>query len=892
MRTLKKTLCLVLVLAMMVGLCAMGASAAKIDDYKDKDAIEHKEAVAVLSALGVLEGDENGFRPNDTLNRAEAAAFMTRLLAATGAGASNFTDMVGHWAQPYVAYCEANGIINGLGDGTFGPASPLTVVQFAKMCICALGFNAKVEGLVGNQWEINTIKLINKLDLAAGLTNLDYNAAITRDAAAQMAFNTLKQTMVEYEGGINVEVKTGDGTDVSVNSDPLWDYVDNNSYSYWSTNATNPKGENYDGTMEFCENYFPNLKMRRGYDKYKMSTATWWMGSSRKDTAWTPAKTIATEITANILATYDTNMLVSDKQLFADSKKALGNTLDLTVIENGYEIENDVVTVNKSAGATFQLLKYSGATVYLVDTNVEGDPDYGIADTLIVKYPVIAKVAKVNAASNKAARSIDLDVYTKAGASIKLTKYETEKYNRGDVVLFYPDGIAISQLDALTTIGNPIETKVPDSANGTLTRVTIATDPVTQAKNASALTINGVSYPAGSALLAKLGPATNAAVPCAESLYNLGTGLTAYMNNGFVLGVVADAVTYGHYVFAYATSKVPGIFSTTFNTGIVKQDATTEIITASNVVASNHGNGQYDYDTVHDTWATVAEIGTTKTITLAENETVEFYTKALKPGTAQIGGTAKSGTEVGGNPVIADAKTTFVIQKNGTFKSYVGIAAVPGYTKDEFMTGYALVPGGDPTKAHAVAVFINVDDSSAIAGETSKIFMTTGVADYRDFVDGKAVYYYTAIVDGAKKDDIKSNAESLNASGLVTPTYTAGSLTGAMRVEDVDFDGKTNNNTNTVLVNARDTYKAGTDAEVAISVANNVMTVKFDEQGGATKEYVLDPNAKVIAYNAALKDIDTSIATIDDLNGMAGNLTLIAASGTDYTVKTIYYVFR
>ena len=891
MRTLKKTLCLVLVLAMMVGLCAIGASAAmKLDDYKDKDTIQHKEAVAVLSALSVLEGDENGFRPNDPLNRAESAAFMTRLLAATGAGVSSFTDMGAYaWAQPYVAYCEANGIINGRGDGTFGPSDPLTVVQFAKMCICALGFNAKVEGLTGPQWEINTIKLINKLDLAAGLTNLDYNATITRDAAAQLAFNTLKKTMVEYAGGINVEVKTGD-TDVSVNSDPLWDYVENNSYDYRN---------HLNGYMEFCENYFPNLKMTRGYDKYGMRTATWWMGNSRKDSGWTPAKTIATEIIENILATYDTSMLVSEKQLFADSKQVLGNTRYLDVYENGaYAGE---ISANKSAGTSYKLLKYAGATVYMIDTDDEGDPDYGIGDTLIVKYPLVAKVTKVNLASNKAARSIDLQVYTKPGAFIAKTAYETEKYNRGDVILFYPDGVTIDEVENLTaaTIGNPIETKVPDAVNGTLTRVTIATDAQGN-KNASALTVAGVSYPAGSAALAKLGPVPNAAVPCAEANYSLGTGLTAYMNNGYVLGVVADAVTYGNYVFAYDTSKIPGIFSTTFNTGIVKQDAATEIVTASNVVdtTTTKKDDEYYYTDVNHRWATVNEIGNTKTITLAGKEHVEFTTKELKPGTAVIGTTAAIGQQVGGNNVIADAKTTFIIQgANGTFRSYVGIGAIPGYTytknpldptSPEALTGYALVPGGDVTKAHAVAVFINVKGATPVSGETAKIFMTTGVADYRDFVDGKPVYYYTAIVDGAKKDDIKSTKESVGASGLVIPTYTAGSLTGATRAKDVVFDNeKTNNN---VLVNGRNTYAIGKDAEIAISVANNVMTAAFDGYKGSL-EFVLDPNAKVIAYNAAMKEIDTSIATIDDLNGMVGNLTLVAASKDDYTVKTIYLVF-
>ena len=57
MRTLKKALCLVLCLVMMVGLCAIGASAIDYKDYPDKDKIKYEEAVKVLTAIGVLQGD-------------------------------------------------------------------------------------------------------------------------------------------------------------------------------------------------------------------------------------------------------------------------------------------------------------------------------------------------------------------------------------------------------------------------------------------------------------------------------------------------------------------------------------------------------------------------------------------------------------------------------------------------------------------------------------------------------------------------------------------------------------------------------------------------------------------------------------------------------------------
>ena len=60
--------------------------------------------------------------------------------------------------------------------------------QFAKMLLVALGYDAKIENLVGNSWAINTAKL------AAGLTRIwttawkkfqsvRYN--LTREQAAQ-----------------------------------------------------------------------------------------------------------------------------------------------------------------------------------------------------------------------------------------------------------------------------------------------------------------------------------------------------------------------------------------------------------------------------------------------------------------------------------------------------------------------------------------------------------------------------------------------------------------------------------------------------------------------------------------------------------------------------------
>ena len=68
MKTLKKTLCLVLAVVMLLGIGAISASATL--DYSDNDQITYAEAVDVMSGIGVLVGEAGGFRPTDTVRSA------------------------------------------------------------------------------------------------------------------------------------------------------------------------------------------------------------------------------------------------------------------------------------------------------------------------------------------------------------------------------------------------------------------------------------------------------------------------------------------------------------------------------------------------------------------------------------------------------------------------------------------------------------------------------------------------------------------------------------------------------------------------------------------------------------------------------------------------------
>lgn len=215
---MKKFLALVLALVMTLGLATVGTNAAA---YKDANDINYKEAVEVMSAVGVFKGDENGFRPADTLKRSEGAKLIAYLLlgnktaeAMQGSG-NKFTDVPAtHWACGFIEYLASVGVVGGVGNGKFDPDGQLTATQFAKMLLIALGYDAELEGLVGGEWSINTQKLANSNDLFDALDKLVGSEPVKREEAAQLCLNALKADMVEYEDK-GTTVKIGESTVVT-----------------------------------------------------------------------------------------------------------------------------------------------------------------------------------------------------------------------------------------------------------------------------------------------------------------------------------------------------------------------------------------------------------------------------------------------------------------------------------------------------------------------------------------------------------------------------------------------------------------------------------------------------------------------------------------------------
>ena len=202
MRTLKKTLSLLLAVALVLSLTVVGASAYenKVDDFGDVAEIgdEYLEAVGVMSGLGIIEGyDDGNFKPATSYTREQAAKIIAYMQLGPDAAeklactVSPFTDVdAGRWSAGYIAYAKDAGILDGMGDGSFDPTGTLTGFQWAKMLLCAVGYGENGE-FTGSEWSINTAKVAQTVKLFAGdLTGMT-NGVINREQAVLYAFNTL-----------------------------------------------------------------------------------------------------------------------------------------------------------------------------------------------------------------------------------------------------------------------------------------------------------------------------------------------------------------------------------------------------------------------------------------------------------------------------------------------------------------------------------------------------------------------------------------------------------------------------------------------------------------------------------------------------------------------------
>ena len=136
MRNLKRALSLALAAAMLIGMMVISASAVSYNSFTDRDEIVNKDAVSMLTTLGIIEGKPDGsYAPSENVDRAQMAKMISVMLSNNEdcddlymSVNSGLTDVAGNWAQGYINYCYTLDIIAGR-EPALGAAEAQRLVQ-------------------------------------------------------------------------------------------------------------------------------------------------------------------------------------------------------------------------------------------------------------------------------------------------------------------------------------------------------------------------------------------------------------------------------------------------------------------------------------------------------------------------------------------------------------------------------------------------------------------------------------------------------------------------------------------------------------------------------------------------------------------------------------------
>lgn len=497
MRNLKKVLAMVLALVMSLSLVTVANAAI---DFDDVDTIEHKEAVDVMTAIGVIEGFEDGsYDPDGTLTREQAAKMIAYMLLgdkaeALGAMDTGFKDVAStRWSAPYIAYCVSLGIIDGAGDGNFYPAGKLTGYAFAKMLLCALGYGVKDE-YVGVNWMLNVARDGVQINLYRNCEVSDQ--PISRDDAAQLGFNALRSSLVSWSELFG----TYSAYTMNYGKQELLGTLAENVFKLSTTYKLNDYGFN---TRAWKQNNKVVTDYYISDDIIDTITdATIAKGTLYKDYTW--------EKTASVYVNGDAKADLSTGSWKSSPAKAIAN----------------------------------GETMYLVDSDEDGE-----IDKLVSTIEYLAKVSKVSAATSSADRTIDLKVWdgTNESTPISATKIATEEFEKDQYILIIPNDSAVKPFES------PLAMKAAETVTGKSNAYYKVT--TTGANPNGYVTIEGTKYAYNCIF------GTNEALgsDIAEDKYSLNDATYAiYLDsNGYIIGVEEIEAAITDYAYILAKGEDP-----------------------------------------------------------------------------------------------------------------------------------------------------------------------------------------------------------------------------------------------------------------------------------------------------------------------------------------------
>ena len=454
MRTLK-TLSLVLALVLCFGLVGTAfAAPANYQGYTDADKIgdAYVEAADLMKGLGIIEGESaTVVNPTGTFTREQAAKIVAYMLVGKDAAerlvasAAPFSDVeANRWSAGFISYCVENKIVNGYGDGKFGPTDPLTGYQFAKMLLAAVGYNQLGE-YDGASWSINVAKDAIQKGVFDGDLSAATNSPIQRQQAMLMAFNTMTQVArVTYTDLLKQYTAYGAGL-VGMAVTPTY-LIDN-------------------------------------FGAASVATAT---DSGAAGHQWK----IGAKVISDVYL--DGTVAGSNSALATATEAALARTYSFPaagadLLVNGAYIGKVMASPITANNRPF--VAYDGATAQFIDSDEDG-----YVDEVIILEEYLAYVANVTATTMtlnvfNSGLGIDQDPTTDGAATnLVLADYPANGLAKGDFVIITPTGAAFN---------TPISYKKAEPVTTKISQYATATDSVTYGGSTKVMAAQASLIPAG-----------------------------------------------------------------------------------------------------------------------------------------------------------------------------------------------------------------------------------------------------------------------------------------------------------------------------------------------------------------------------------------------------------
>ena len=853
MRNLKRALSMALASVMVLGLMVVGASAASYEDFTDKDEIVNTEAVNTMVSLGVISGKDDGsYDPTGSLTRAEACTLIARML---GGGKdpvlgsnikSTFTDTQGHWAETYIAYCANLGIIVGVGDGSFNPDGTLTGSAAAKMVLCALGYKPEFEGIGGANWELATNTLATKIDLYAGLEDLNPSATITRDDVAQLIYNGVQAQEVEYrnlQGDYSGTLYAQDQGSMLSNRFgvvKVTGVVEANEY-FGLNQAATKEGKTQ---LNVRESVSYGGGSYEGVALYNLTTSADLLGKEvviyvKPASKLNPNPADDAVLGDPIVTTKNTiyttqDKLVNDNSKSNDITKALKNE-GLTLPNDAKAYVNYAANTDADTKSEFAALTGRGYTSTFIDNTGDGK-----VDVVLSYQPAFGKVTVYS-------ESGDGKITVNNLSSTNVTPALANKV-ADDVKGF--ENVAKDDYVFYTYIAADA-TYYVEKAEGTT--VTVSATKTATDRMDSTVTADGTTYKLSALASTTDVAATSGAQAGLTDAVEIGESAVFYLDDAGYVVYVDEVTSTTNYLVA-TDSAVSGDFDDSLIAKVILSDGTSATVTVSKLNDKNLVAGSPESDEI-----AVADdlLATNKVYSYTVNSDGEYELKEVTTVTA-TGITNNKPTVASG--LIANTTTPIIVKDSGSSATlYTGINAVPSRTS-------ATVLGVADSTTNVAKVIFGLNGTGVAADDSYMYFLSTTPTVTKDS-DGNNVYTYDVVRDGEITTIAGKGATitGLSTAGLYKATFdgdkvssvTTDSRTVSLNLVTVAADGVLSNGTNSYYYS---------DSTVVYEIADD---------GTATESSI---------ENIVVKQDDGSVVSGDDLK-------ILLDKDGDEATDTALYVF-